>query len=191
VSRFHDITVHELGDLLAEETPAPAGGTAAAIAVELAASLVAMAASFSRSRWDEADAVAEQARALRARVAPLAEADADAFGAVLAAIRSPREDPERAARITRALSDAADVPLQIADAAAEIAELANRVAESGNPNLRGDAAAAALLAEAGARTGTNLVHVNLADAGDDPRLAQAAALRDRAAAAAREAERLR
>src|SRR5262249_9998196 len=83
MTRFHDATVRELCDLLAEETPAPAGGTAAAVGVELAASLVAMAASFSRSQWDDADAVAGRARALRARVAPLAEADADVFGTVL------------------------------------------------------------------------------------------------------------
>jgi formiminotetrahydrofolate cyclodeaminase len=181
---YVSLPVRELMDELAAETPAPAGGTAAAVAVGLGAALLAMSARFAVPRWDGAGALAARAEGLRAAVEPLAREDADAFAAVLAAIRSPREEPGRAERIAAALSAAADVPFRIAEAAAEVADGAAEVAVRGNPNLCGDAAAAALLAEAGARAAANLVAINLAEDGDDERPARARELAERASTAA-------
>ena len=103
-------------------------------------------------------------------------------------------DGDAAARdetIGRALADAAAVPLEIAAIAADVAVLAADVAEHGNPNLRGDAAAAAVLAEAGARVAANLVAINLAgDRGgraSRPRAALAAAASEAARRALRPA----
>lgn len=180
-----DLLDTRLGDLLdelASEAPTPGGGSAAAIAVAMAAGLVAMAARLSRAEWPEAGGAIAQAEALRVRVAPLAQRDAEAYEQALAALRPPKElEPEaRDAVIGEALSRAAEVPLAIAEAAADVAELAAVVAEKGNPAVRPDAAAAALFAEAGARTAANLVAVNLATTEDDPRARRA---REAAAAA--------
>jgi formiminotetrahydrofolate cyclodeaminase len=67
-----------------------------------------------------------------------------------------------------------------------VAEISGRLAREGNPNLRGDAVAAALLAEAGARAAAVLVEINLG-AGEiaDDRLERAGEFAAKAAGAAR------
>jgi formiminotetrahydrofolate cyclodeaminase len=171
---FSDQTVRELCDTVAAETSAPGGGSVSAVAGGLAASLVAMAARFS-SEWEDAAGAVAQAEALRARLLPLADEDAHAYENFLLARRMSREvEPEvRDAAIGDALSRAADVPLAIAEAAHDVACLAAELAERGNPNLRGDAATAALLAEAGVRASANLVEINLATRAGDERIERA------------------
>jgi formiminotetrahydrofolate cyclodeaminase len=183
-----DRRVSELIEEVAAPTPAPAGGSVAALVVALAAGLVEMAARLSPMTWSGADAVAVRAAALRARAAPLAQADAEAYSAVLAAMRARREDdPDvRSAAVREALEAAASVPLDIAAIAAEVAQLAAKVAARGNPNLRGDAACAAALSAAAARAAANLVLINLGTA-DDERARRATELARAASEASREA----
>jgi formiminotetrahydrofolate cyclodeaminase len=169
---------------IAERTPTPGGGSVAAVIVGMAAALVEMGARFSDD-WPEANGIVAQAAALRARVIPLAQADAEAYADALAALRLPKDqDPERRDfELGRALSRAADVPLEIAEVAADVAELAARVVELGNPNLRGDAATGAALAAAGARAAANLVTINLGMTANDARLERARRLVDASSAA--------
>lgn len=177
-----------LGDFLdrvAAEEPAPGGGAVAAVAVALAAGLAGMAARFSRHHTVDAPGMAADADALRRRAAPLAQADAAAYEQVLASYTGPRDGEDPAARRRRlhaALSHAADVPLAVAEIGSSVAGLAARLAERGNPNLRGDAIAAALLAEAGTRAAATLVAINTAQSG--PGDERAARADDFAAAAA-------
>ncbi len=176
-------------DSVASGEPAPGGGAVAAVAVALAAGLCSMSAHLSADHLADAAELAERAGRLRQRVAPLAQEDATAYGHVLAAYRTPddRRDPDvRRERIKRALSGAADVPLAVAETGALVAEMAARLAREGNPNLRGDAAAAALLAEAGARAAAMLVEINTS-AGEitDDRFGRVGEFVARAAGAAR------
>ena len=158
-------------DRIASAEPAPAGGTVAAVAVAMAAGLVAMAARLAHE-WPKAGDVVERAEALRSRMATLALADEDAYAKVIEALRLPPASPSRDAEVAAALSGAADVPLAIAEAAAEVAVLAALVAQEGNDRLRGDAVVAAELAGAGARGAAQLVAINLAGL-DDPRVRRA------------------
>jgi len=153
----------------------------AAIAVALAAGLAGMAARLSTGQMSDAPELAGQADAFRRRVAPLARADAESYGRVLEAHRDPED---RTARVRDALSGAADVPLAVAEAGSEVAAIASRLAEEGNPNLRGDALAAVLLAGAGVRAAAALVGINLSTANvDDDRPKRANSLVDTTAAA--------
>jgi methenyltetrahydrofolate cyclohydrolase len=186
---FLDLRLGDFLDLLASDRPVPAGGSATAAAVGAAAAIVAKAARLSTRHWREAGGALAQAEALRARAAPLAKADAEAYADALATLRAPAGGSQEArdAEIGAALSRAADVPLAIAVTAADVADLAAAVAENGNPNLRADAAAAAVLAEAGARAAANLVAINLSAIADDERVGRADALHAAAAAEARRA----
>ena len=185
---YTEVAFEELLDTIAAETPAPGGGSVAAFVTEMAASLAAMAARFAHD-WDGAAGAVAQAETLRHRAAPLADEDAVAYENVLTAMRMPRElEPEvRDMLIGETLSRAADVPLQIAECAASVSELAAEIAVRGNPNLRGDAAAAAILASAAARVAANLVEINLATVEGDERVESARAVVASAERAARRA----
>jgi formiminotetrahydrofolate cyclodeaminase len=185
-----DLRVHELLDAIASEDPTPGGGSAAALAVAISAGLSAMVARAS-SDWPDAGAAVAQAERLRKRAAPLAQRDAEAYEEALTAMRLPdRVEPTvRDAAVGATLARAAEVPLVIAEAGADAAGLAAWVADRGAADRRGDAAAAALLAEAGTRAAACLVTVNLGVTAGDDRIEQAQAFVEAASQAAREAVR--
>jgi methenyltetrahydrofolate cyclohydrolase len=173
----------QLLDDLAARTPAPGGGSGSAWAGALAAALTEMAASFAPAHDLRMSEIAARARALRAELLALGATELTAFEPVLEALRLPRDDPARAARIANASGAAAESPMQIARAAAELAELASEVAGAGNPHLIGDARAGALLAEAVCQSAAQLARINLAGQPGDPRLAEGEELLRRAAVA--------
>jgi methenyltetrahydrofolate cyclohydrolase len=153
-------------DQLAARTPTPGGGGAAATTGAMAAGLVAMAARFSGRQLPEAGDLADEADRLRYMASQLVDVDARAYTAVLAT-----RGPER----KEALIAAAMIPLEIAAIGARVAGLAARVAEAGNPNLRGDAVTGAVLAAASARSAAGLVDINVGLGGLDPELSRRAA----------------
>jgi formiminotetrahydrofolate cyclodeaminase len=167
-----DAPLRDFLDTLAGEGPAPAGGSAAALTVAMSAGLVAMVARASKGHWDEAGGVVGQAETLRARITPLAQADADAYVEALRALRGREqlEERYRDQQLRAALEHAAEVPLRIAEAGADLASLAALLVDNGNPEVRADAAVAAVLAEGGTRAAAKLVAVNLAAYEGDPRV---------------------
>lgn len=157
-----DVPLRDFLDSVAARQPTPSGGAVIAVTVAAAAGLTAMAARFSN-----ADSVTEHAtvaESLRRRAETLAEADAEAYAPVLAALRRPTDDPRRSSALENALAGAAKPPLKLAATAMEVAALAAHLAASGNRNLRGDAISAALLAAGAARAAARLVRINLESA---------------------------
>jgi formiminotetrahydrofolate cyclodeaminase len=149
----------ELLDDVAAETPAPGAGAVAAVAVAFAAALVEMTARFS-GRWEGSAETLAAAETLRARVAPLAQADGEAYADYLAA---RRRGDDLAAVQSRVVA----IPLEVAECAAAVADLAAALAEHGNPNLRGEVIAAAHLASTGAAIASRLVELNLEGVADE------------------------
>ena len=183
---YLDMRVGEFLDELAAARPAPGGGSAAALAVALAAALCAMTADLSARQLAQALQLADESRSLLRRAAPLAQADADAYGGVLAARREPGQPggPPRAERVSAALARATEVPLVVAGRGDRVAALAADIAGRGNPAVRGDALTAARLAAAAAQAAAALVQINLAGAPGDARPVRATHLAARAARAA-------
>jgi formiminotetrahydrofolate cyclodeaminase len=191
----------EFLDALASPGPAPGGGGAAALAVALAAGLATMTARLSVRQLTArtADELSGQAGQIMRRAASLIAADGAAYRGVIEASRGPgrphgpgRPDvpggPGASARVAAALSAASDIPAEVTGLGADAAALAARLADSGNPSLRGDAIASALLARSGARAAAMLVEINLAGQPGDPRLARCRELAQQADIAARQAE---
>jgi formiminotetrahydrofolate cyclodeaminase len=173
-------TLGELLESFAQRTPAPGGGSASAVACALAASLLEMA-----TRFDPAgdQAVLMRAAQARSQALELARRDLEAYLPVLQALRLPRSDPGRAEAVAVASAQASETPLAVAVLAADLAELAARAALDGNPNLDGDASAAVALADGACAAAARLVEINLRDAPQDPRIAAARELTQRAGAA--------
>ncbi|MGA2013660.1 MAG: cyclodeaminase/cyclohydrolase family protein [Solirubrobacteraceae bacterium] len=184
-STMADQPLRELLARFAARSPAPGGGSGAAVTCAVAASLLEMAAAYERGAAGAPEAAAEPASeaGLCERGLDLAEADLRSYEPVLAALRLPAGDETRAARLADALAAAAAVPLAIAGLAAEIAELAAGAAARAGRHLVGDAAAAAVLAEGACAAAARLVALNVGDAPADPRVARATELAAQAARA--------
>jgi glutamate formiminotransferase/formiminotetrahydrofolate cyclodeaminase len=172
-----DRTVAGFLDGLAAATSTPGGGTAAATTGATGAALVAMTARMTagKSGFEAADermaAILREADEARAEFVDLAERDALAFDAVMAAYRLPRSTEEELATRRDAVQDAlvraATVPLETAALAVRIQELAEESMRIGNPNLRSDAAAAGELLAASCRAAAWNVEVNADSIADD------------------------
>lgn len=143
--------------------PSPAGGSAAAAVAAIAASLVVMVGRGS-PEWSEGNDAAASAAALRDRLLVLGGEDVEAVAAVLAASRSPSHSGlgDGQSDLVRALLCALQVPVEIAERAADVAELAAGAVQEGKRPMRADAAAAATLSAAAARVASSIASGNLA-----------------------------
>jgi len=170
-------SVHRFLDLVAAREPAPGGGSVAAVTGSLAAGLVAMAARYSTQQLPTTDRLVADADALRRRAAELVDADADAYRAVIAANQATRASgaADRRDQLRDALTRASLVPLEVAQIGVETAKLAARLIDGGNPNLRGDAATALILAEASVQAAARLVAINVRSGECDEDLVRRAA----------------
>jgi len=168
--------IDTLLDALASDQPAPGGGSAAALVGAMAAALCAKVALLS-----EDGGSAAQAAALCRKLTALAEEDARLFKTALSELELRDDD----FKLGRALEQAADAPLRIAEACADVAALASALAERGAPAQQADARSAAALAAGAARAAAVLVEVNLGASGTDERVRLAQRLSEQADAAAR------
>jgi formiminotetrahydrofolate cyclodeaminase len=175
---YLDLRLQAFLDQLATGERAPGGGSAAALTIAFAASLVAMVARCAPESWADAGGVAAQALAVKDRATHLARKDAEVWQGALTALEEAgtgASDDRRDSELERVLDLAASAPLEIAALGADVAELAVAAAERCEGAYRADAAAAAALAAGGARAAAHLVEVNLTVREGDLRLARARA----------------
>jgi methenyltetrahydrofolate cyclohydrolase len=172
------VDARELAELISSSEAVPGSGWVAGITAAFAAALVAKAASRSDG-WSGAPGARSQAADLRDRLLELSAKNALVYESALDALEQPGSD------LADALAEAADVPLALAETAADVALLAASAAECADGPSRPDAAAAAALAAGAARAAAKLISVNLAMMPGDERLAAA----ERAVEAADDAAR--
>ena len=165
------MTIEGLLTEFASDSPAPGGGSAAALAGALAASLCEMVARLTLGReklkeaWPAMEKAKAKARHLGMRLRELVDEDTDAYVSVVTARRLPKDSSaESAVRdriIQESLLRAARVPLETLRSLAELSGLVLLVAEKGNQGCITDAGAAALMIEAGAQAAAWNVQINL------------------------------
>jgi methenyltetrahydrofolate cyclohydrolase len=149
------------------------GGALAAHTLEQAAALIADAARRCAGEWDGGAGAVAQARALARRAALLKTQNSTAFVAAAEALAGRMPSDRAATRdhlLGAALVRAAEVPLAIAQTAADAAALGVHVANHAPGFAAADAMAAAATATGVARAAAHLVAVNLATRAGDPRL---------------------
>lgn len=195
---FEKLTFEDLVRALASDAPTPGGGTAAALAGAMGASLAEMVAALTLAKEKYASAhaavrpIASSAARCRENLLRLAQEDSDSYDAVVAARRLPKDTDEERAERSRRMSDAnriaAEVPLRTAREAEELLVSLPELAEKGNPNAASDAGAAALLLEAAVQGALLNVAINLAGADDS---LFAARMTEESERVGREAARLR
>ncbi|SDF67867.1 cyclodeaminase/cyclohydrolase family protein [Sporolituus thermophilus] len=169
-------TIVEFIDELASASPAPGGGSTAALAGALGAALCAMVAKLTSG--DKFQDVAAEVREISAAASDLkdrllryVDEDTAAFNKVMAAYRLPKQAAEekerRTAAIQQALKEAADLPMAVAQACLDVLRLAVRVIKVGNPNAASDAAVAGALAYAALQGALYNVKINLSSIKDE------------------------
>lgn len=196
-----NLTVKAFLDELASGSPAPGGGSTAALAGALGTALSAMVARLTlgreklRDSWPVAEEAAAEADRLRARFLCLVDEDAEAYLAVAAARKLPKAtEPEREARsraVDTAVLRSARVPLETLLLAGQAVGLAARLMERGNPSCISDAGSAVQAARLAAEAAAYNVRINLPDIADAAERTRLARETDAALASVRsEADRL-
>jgi formiminotetrahydrofolate cyclodeaminase len=143
---------------LASDSPAPGGGSAAAVAGALGAALVAMVARITganpkyAARLAEAAALVAAADEVRAALETARRDDERAFGLVVTAQALPKGDEAqraaRAAALQAAFAQASAAPLRTAELSLEVLGLSRRGLALENRHLTSDLGCAAELAAA-------------------------------------------
>jgi glutamate formiminotransferase/formiminotetrahydrofolate cyclodeaminase len=162
-----DLTVARFLEKLSSDAPTPGGGSAAAVAGTLSAALGRMVCALTMGKPKFA-AVEAEVRELavrfdRARSAfeRLVDEDADAYGALSAAFKIPRDDSARPRAIRETAMIAAAVPLETATIARRLLPGFVRLRQIGNPSLVADIEAGSALAMACASAAVANVRANL------------------------------
>jgi glutamate formiminotransferase/formiminotetrahydrofolate cyclodeaminase len=169
--KLSEMKVKEFVDELASSSPAPGGGSVAALSASLGAALVAMVSALTvgkekhRENWEIMEKTGKEATELKKRLLELMEADTEAFNTFMAALKMPKgteeEKNRRKEAIQEATKGAIDVPLKTLRACRDVAALAGTACGKGNPNAVSDAGTAAIMAQAAGKAAAYNVKINL------------------------------
>ncbi len=158
-------------DELASSSPAPGGGSVAAVAGALGAALTSMVCNLTIGKKkyiaveEQLKKVLKDSEELRARFTVLIDKDTEAFNKVMEAFSLPKDDDSqkalRDAAITAATKEATMVPLEVMKHCIDAMALAQNVAENGNKNSISDAGVSALMLHAACESAALNVRINL------------------------------
>jgi len=179
------LTAGSVSQLLAafrSSNPTPGGGSAAALAGAVGASLLAMVAGLAKPRTSTDEELAQLRKAgehcavLATRLEALIDADTDAYDLVVDAYRLPKateaDKETRTARIQAALRTATDVPLEVMRHCADALAQQPAVARFGNQNAASDVNVAGAMLRAGLSGARENVEINLGSIKDSDYVAR-------------------
>jgi formiminotetrahydrofolate cyclodeaminase len=199
-----DTPVRDLLDAFSSSNPTPGGGSAAALASAVGASLLMMIAGLPKTRGgtvDDRAALASAAAALagiRQQLTAAIDADTAAYDQVVAAYKLPKgsaeEQAARTSAIQSALRAATDVPLDVVRLSAAALAQGTTVAAHGHRAAASDVGVAVALLRAGLRGAQLNIEINIGSVADaayvDAVKTETARLSDEATRAGDEAEAL-
>jgi len=158
-------------DELSTDSPAPGGGSAAAVSGAQAAALISMVANLTHGKkgyedaWGKMERVAVSAQNLKDELNASIDRDTDAFNALMAASRLPKKSNEEKAARAKALEEATinaiEVPLSVIRNMVKAMDLAMVAADKGNRNSISDVSTAAAQARAAAEGAADNVMINV------------------------------
>src|SRR5437762_10490566 len=159
------------------DSPAPGGGSVAALMGALGASLGGMVANLSAGKrgWDDKleyfSDWAVKAQQLKDELLALADEDTAAFNKVMDAFvlphNSAEEKEEHPAAVGAATKHAAEIPLKVMETAAKSYELLSEMADNGNPASVSDVGVGALATRASIEGAAMNVRINLGQLKDE------------------------
>ena len=169
--------VKEFLSELASDSPAPGGGSVAALAGALGSALTSMVCNLTVGKekytnvQDEIKEVLRSSEQLRKKLTDLIDKDTKAFNDVMKAFKMPKETEEQKKKRSKAIQEgyktATKVPLETAKTCEKILDLAFIIAKKGNQNSITDAAVSAIMAYAGVESAILNVKINLGSIKDE------------------------
>jgi glutamate formiminotransferase/formiminotetrahydrofolate cyclodeaminase len=164
-------------DEVSRETPAPGGGSIAAVCGALGAALSSMVSNLTANKRgsEQVDKVlnecALKCQIIKDKLIKLIDEDTNAFNDFMAARRLPSKTDEekklKEAAMMNGIKKAVTVPLQTAEQSLRAIEVAKEVIEFGNPNSITDVGVGAHCAYTGVKGGVYNILINLKDISDD------------------------
>ena len=171
------LSVADFLDAVSQTKAVPGGGSVAALAGALAASLGEMVAGFSLSRKELAEHHARlqelmaKFKAAHVSLQIAIQKDSDSFAGVEAALKMPKATEEEKQRrqelMQRALRVASLVPIDVAEISAALLQYFRQMDPISNPNLKSDLQTGVHMAHAAIRGALANVAVNLASIKDE------------------------
>lgn len=178
-AELRGMTITGFNNELSVDSPAPGGGSVAALCGALAASLTSMVAALTHSKKgmedsrDMMDTLGSRAQVEKDWFLEAVDRDTVAFNNVMAAIRMPKKAPEdlavRDVAMAKANLGATLVPLEALERTITVLDLAKQAAAEGNPNSVSDAGVAATCAVAAAQGASLNVRINLTSLPEEER----------------------
>ena len=177
VEHLASLSVKSFLSELGSSSPAPGGGSVAALSGALGAALVSMVCHLTIGKKgyenvsDEMNEVLKKSNALKEKLTLLIDEDTNVFNNVMAAYKMPKEtDEEKEKRrnaVQNALKNATNVPLDVMKQCVNVLTLAKTVSEKGNKSSVSDAGVAALMSLAGLNSAALNVEINLSGIKDE------------------------
>jgi len=149
---------------LAAKRPAPGGGSAAALAASVGASLMSMVANYTvgNPKYKEVEgkvaSILVRVENHRAQLQGLVDRDVDAYNRLSTGIKEFSKNPSRLDEIYK---EAITPPLEVCKITSECLKLCKDLAEYGNKNLITDTAIAAIMLEGAFLSAKFNVYINL------------------------------
>jgi glutamate formiminotransferase/formiminotetrahydrofolate cyclodeaminase len=172
-----ELKVTDFVDEVSRESPAPGGGSIAALAGALGASLSSMVSNLTANKRGsvEVDEIlnkaAEECQEIKNILVKAVDEDTNAFNAYMNARRLPSKTPEekraREKAMQAGLKQAVMIPLNTAQQSFRAVKIAEVVAKNGNPNSITDVGVGAQSAYTGVVGGIYNVLINLKDIKDE------------------------
>ena len=166
-----NLTLTGFADELSTDSPAPGGGSVAALCGSLSAALSAMVANLTYMKKgykkvaSEMDELGEKGQILKKKFLEAIDQDTDAFNVLMKAMKTraktDKEQAEKAKAMEEATKKATLVPLSVLEMTIDSLDLAEIAGLKGNQNSVSDAGVAALTALAAAKGAYYNVMINL------------------------------
>lgn len=162
ITRYRHDSLKIWLEKLAEKSPTPGGGSAAAMAGAMGAALTGMVIQYSLKKatpWRRSQLrlMLRRVEVLRKRLLALVEEDARAYEGMRQAYKQKRG----ARKVQQAVRRAAEVPFATATSAWECLAMARDLLKIGNPNLLSDTVAAGLFSYSAVQGACGNVCINL------------------------------
>ncbi len=166
-----NMTVSDFCDLLSTDSPAPGGGSVAALCAAISGALSAMVANLTINKkgyervQTKVREIAEIGQKIKEKAISAIDKDTHAFNEMMFAMKLPKKTQEdkdyRQSQLQEATMKAILVPFEVLQIAQEAIELSSKIAKIGNTNALSDAGTGAVTANAAAKAAYYNVRINM------------------------------